>query len=179
MSCLFPSLLSVTSGKRKASLWCLSVSECFPVSRHLEVSIGRLYKTEQIHQTAFFTLNYYRKACSIGISRSCLQAVVCDWLFVGQARRPWKSRRSWRRHWRWKWKTLASASPRSRPNWSQSLNSSVKPRSACLRLHIMFLHLSNYISLLVNRGWLDSRMVSVLDSGTEGPGFKLQPQCCR
>jgi len=26
--------------------------------------------------------------------------------------------------------------------------------------------------------WLGSRVVSVLDSGAEGPGFKLQPQCC-
>ena len=28
-------------------------------------------------------------------------------------------------------------------------------------------------------GWLGSRVVSVLDSGAEGPGFKSQPQCCR
>ena len=27
--------------------------------------------------------------------------------------------------------------------------------------------------------WLGSRVVSVLDSGAEGPGFKSQPQCCR
>ena len=27
--------------------------------------------------------------------------------------------------------------------------------------------------------WLRSRVVSVLDSGTEGPGFKSQPRCCR
>ena len=26
-----------------------------------------------------------------------------------------------------------------------------------------------------NAGWLGSRVVSVLDSGTEGPGFKSQP----
>ena len=30
-----------------------------------------------------------------------------------------------------------------------------------------------------NAGWLGSRVVSVLDSGAEGPGFKLQPQRCR
>ena len=28
-------------------------------------------------------------------------------------------------------------------------------------------------------GWLDSRVVSVLDSGTEGPGFKSQSRRCR
>jgi len=29
------------------------------------------------------------------------------------------------------------------------------------------------------RGWLGSRVVSVLDSGTEGPGFKSQSRRCR
>jgi len=29
-----------------------------------------------------------------------------------------------------------------------------------------------------NRGWLGSRVVSVLDSGAEGPGFKSQPRRC-
>ena len=33
--------------------------------------------------------------------------------------------------------------------------------------------------LLQLLGWLGSRVVSVLDSGTEGPGFILQPRCCR
>ena len=28
-------------------------------------------------------------------------------------------------------------------------------------------------------GWLDSRVVSMLDSGIEGPGFKSQSWCCR
>jgi len=28
-------------------------------------------------------------------------------------------------------------------------------------------------------GWLGSRVVSVLDSGAEGPGFKSQPRCCQ
>ena len=32
---------------------------------------------------------------------------------------------------------------------------------------------------LVTEGWLGSRVVSMLDSGTEGPGFKSQPPCCR
>jgi len=29
------------------------------------------------------------------------------------------------------------------------------------------------------RGWLGSRVVSVLDSGAERPGFKSQPRRCR
>ena len=29
------------------------------------------------------------------------------------------------------------------------------------------------------KGWLGSRVVSVLDSSAEGHGFKLQPRCCR
>ena len=29
------------------------------------------------------------------------------------------------------------------------------------------------------RGWLGSRVVSVLDSGAEGPGFKSHPRRCR
>jgi len=28
-------------------------------------------------------------------------------------------------------------------------------------------------------GWISSRVVSVLDSGAEGPGFKSQPRRCR
>jgi len=36
----------------------------------------------------------------------------------------------------------------------------------------------HYINLLLT-GWLGSRVVSVLDSGAEGPGFKSQPRCCR
>ena len=31
----------------------------------------------------------------------------------------------------------------------------------------------------VTLGWLGSRVVSVLDSGTVGPGFKSQPRRCR
>ena len=32
---------------------------------------------------------------------------------------------------------------------------------------------------VVTSGWLGSRVVSVLDSGAEGPGFKSQPRRCR
>jgi len=35
---------------------------------------------------------------------------------------------------------------------------------------------SMYIRTL---GWLGSRVVRVLDSGAEGPGFKSQPRLCR
>ena len=35
---------------------------------------------------------------------------------------------------------------------------------------------STYIRTL---GWLGSRVVRVLDSGAEGPGFKSQPRLCR
>jgi len=33
--------------------------------------------------------------------------------------------------------------------------------------------------IIVICGWLGSRVVSVLDSGAEGPGFKSQPRRCR
>ena len=37
-----------------------------------------------------------------------------------------------------------------------------------------------YITFGIDRsGWLASRVVSVLDSGTEGHGFKSQPRRCR
>ena len=34
-------------------------------------------------------------------------------------------------------------------------------------------------SLLLDTGWLGSRVVSVLDSDAEGPGFESQPRRCR
>jgi len=37
----------------------------------------------------------------------------------------------------------------------------------------------NIIRVLSPLGWLGSRVVSVLDSGAEGPGFKSQPRRCR
>ena len=46
--------------------------------------------------------------------------------------------------------------------------------------HILaYLRLIEIIVLTEPLGWLDSRVVSVLDSGAEGPGFKSQPQRCR
>ena len=35
-----------------------------------------------------------------------------------------------------------------------------------------------YSSCMYDMGWLGSRVVSVLDWGTEGPGFKSQPRRC-
>ena len=32
-----------------------------------------------------------------------------------------------------------------------------------------------FLIYIVLQGWLSSQMVSMLDSGTEGPGFKSQP----
>ena len=41
---------------------------------------------------------------------------------------------------------------------------------------VTHLHL---IDCCLPSGWLGSRVVSVLDSGAVGPGFKSQPQRCR
>ena len=37
---------------------------------------------------------------------------------------------------------------------------------------------SPYLPNFKGHGWLGSRVVSVLDSGAEGPGFKSQPRRC-
>ena len=37
----------------------------------------------------------------------------------------------------------------------------------------------NYNRIVTQRGWIGSRVVSGLDSGAEGPGFKSQPRRCR
>ena len=42
-----------------------------------------------------------------------------------------------------------------------------------VNVHIHFIHFTLY------RGWLSSRVVSVLDSGAVGPGFKSQSRRCR
>jgi len=36
-----------------------------------------------------------------------------------------------------------------------------------------------YLLTNIDQGWLGSRVVSVLDSGAEGRGFKSQPRRCR
>jgi len=45
----------------------------------------------------------------------------------------------------------------------------------------LLLWVLNYVHLvtLYSLGWLGSRVVSMLDSGAEGPGFKSQPRRCR
>jgi len=41
------------------------------------------------------------------------------------------------------------------------------------------LKLTNFTLVNNHRGWLGSRVVSVLDSNAKGPGFKSQPRRCR
>jgi len=36
-----------------------------------------------------------------------------------------------------------------------------------------------YCAIVAVVGWLGSQVVSMLDSGAEGPGFKAQPRCCQ
>ena len=54
--------------------------------------------------------------------------------------------------------------------------------------NVFFIHVCCAISIIIiiiviisnnNNGLLGSRVVSVLDSGAEGPGFKRQPRRCR
>jgi len=46
-------------------------------------------------------------------------------------------------------------------------------------IHMGWIILCLIISLSTATGWLGSRVVSALDSGAEGPGFKSQPRRCR
>ena len=46
----------------------------------------------------------------------------------------------------------------------------------CMKSHLYHVV---FISTCTVFGWLGSRVVSVLDSGAEGPGFKSQPRRCR
>ena len=39
--------------------------------------------------------------------------------------------------------------------------------------------LREFFLLIYGPGWLGSRVVSMLNSGAVGPGFKSQPRCCR
>jgi len=45
--------------------------------------------------------------------------------------------------------------------------------------HQLLQRLVYFTQTYLSLGWLGSRVVSVLDSGTEGPGFKSQPRRCR
>jgi len=44
-----------------------------------------------------------------------------------------------------------------------------------LSLNLPSVYITAFQQVTIGAGWLDSRVVSVLDSGTEGPGFKSQP----
>ena len=62
----------------------------------------------------------------------------------------------------------------------------ISPKISTFRCHMktllrrpMLLFLPILYQWPVWTGWLGSRMVSVLDSGAEGPGFKSQSRCCR
>ena len=46
------------------------------------------------------------------------------------------------------------------------------PTKASMKCDLIIIDSNQYL------GWLGSRVVSVLDSGAERPGFKLQPQRC-
>ena len=48
-----------------------------------------------------------------------------------------------------------------------------------LSLNLPSVYITAFQQVTIGAGWLDSRVVSVLDSGTEGPGFKSQPWRCR
>jgi len=58
-------------------------------------------------------------------------------------------------------------------DWSLGL-AHLKALCACYS----FIHVLVFYTLLAYT-WLGSRVVSMLDSSAEGPGFKSQPQCCR
>jgi len=49
----------------------------------------------------------------------------------------------------------------------------------CQRMDFMRTVIYNNNIQINNNGWLGSRVVSVLDWGTEGPGFKSQSRRCR
>ena len=61
--------------------------------------------------------------------------------------------------------------------WSEVINR-VIVTNHCYRPHY-YRHLLVLLDPNVFDGWLGSRVVSVLDSGAEGPGFKSKPRRCR
>ena len=48
-----------------------------------------------------------------------------------------------------------------------------------LDVYVTGLKFLNILGLTCKMGWLGSRVVSVLDSGAEGPGFKSKSRRCR
>jgi len=56
----------------------------------------------------------------------------------------------------------------------------LRQQSSCCESHVrVTAHRIFSILFLMTSRWLASRVVSVLDSGAEGPGFKSQSRCCR
>jgi len=67
--------------------------------------------------------------------------------------------------------------------WSRSIQHRLQANALVERWRLLS---SSYCTIIpvfcvftVCSGWLGSRVVSVLDSGAEGPGFKLQSRRCR
>ena len=58
-----------------------------------------------------------------------------------------------------------------------SVHQAAKLVAAFLRVAVVTA--GNRVSATLLGGWLGSRVVSVLDSGAVGPGFKSQPRRCR
>ena len=73
---------------------------------------------------------------------------LCNWLFLGQARRLRKSRRRWRERWQWTWTVLEFGYRRFRRNWNLSLNNLEKPRSAIQCTSVLFMPLPHRVRAL-------------------------------
>ena len=58
-------------------------------------------------------------------------------------------------------------------------NSSTARRTQEPDLHNILRQSYDYLTILAMPKWLGSRVVSVLNLGAEGPGFKSQPRRCR
>jgi len=50
---------------------------------------------------------------------------------------------------------------------------------ACMLFTIYEKKFTSFCQVLKEMGWLGSRVVSMVDSGAEGPGFKSQSRRCR
>jgi len=65
-------------------------------------------------------------------------------------------------------------------NWTLGDSRTAELRVPSPGLPVQNVSNRSWISVLaLSAGWLGSRVVSVLDSGAEGPEFKSQPQRCR
>ena len=93
----------------------------------------------------------------------------CDWSISCGCRRRSVDVRSWRRQ------LLLTAFS----SLSSTAATGATPTTVPLPPLHLSLPLSNHIPNPKQQGWLGSQVVSVLDSGAEGPGFKSQPRRCR